>query len=135
VWVRAAPELVVCVICFGNIENSNSLIILALDYLMDYGVYTTDRFDKEMSKIPANVREQIWRLFEQLKINPYVEDQLQIRILREKRLREKRMYYLVFEDLKSVLVIAIGGKKAQQKVIDYIIENVENYREYLRGLI
>jgi len=54
---------------------------------------------------------------------------LQIRVLREKRLDGKRIYYLIFDDLKAVLMVAVSNKKAQQKVIDYIIENINVFRK------
>ena len=67
-----------------------------------------------------------------MKENPYVGDSLQIRALREKRLEEKRIYYLVFDDLNSVLVVAISGKKTQQKTINYILRYINDYRNYIR---
>jgi hypothetical protein len=71
----------------------------------------------------------------QLTENPFVGDQLQIKSLREKRLREKRIYYLVFEDLKAVLIVAISDKKTQQKIIDSIISRINEYRKYLLELL
>lgn len=87
---------------------------------MIYAVYTTESFDSEIRKLSQEEQRGIQRIFLQLKENPYAGDQLQIKILREKRLEEKRIYYLVFDDLKAVLVAAISDKKAQQKTIDYI---------------
>ena len=71
----------------------------------------------------------------QPKENPYVGDQLQIKILREKRLEEKRIYYLVFDDLKAVLVVAISDKKTQQETIDRIIGYLKEYRYLLENLL
>ena len=67
--------------------------------------------------------------------NPFVGDQLQIRSLREKRLREKRLYYLVFEDLQAVLIVAISDKKTQQKTINSILLRINEYRKYLLELL
>jgi len=78
---------------------------------MVYTVYTTESFDKETAKLPQNDKERIKKIFLQLKENPYVGDQLQYRYLREKRIKEKRIYYLVYDDLQAVLVVAISGKK------------------------
>jgi len=60
---------------------------------------------------------------------------LQIRSLREKRLEEKRIYYLVFDDLQTVFVIVIGDKKSQQKMIDFIIDNIDEYKSELKERI
>ncbi|MEK6830232.1 MAG: hypothetical protein AABY15_09015 [Nanoarchaeota archaeon] len=102
---------------------------------MVYTVYTTEKFDKEVKKLSQEEQERVQKIFLQVKENPYVGDQLQIKILREKRLREKRVYYLVFEDLKVVLFVATSDKKTQQKTIDYIIKYVNEYRGYLRELL
>jgi len=96
---------------------------------MIYEIHTAKRFDKEIAKLSDEKNKRIEKIYGQLKENPYLGDQLQIKILREKRLDGKRIYYLVFEDLQAVLMIAISNKKAQQKVIDYIFENVNIFRE------
>lgn len=102
---------------------------------MEYRVYKTKRFDRELSKYSKEDYRRIKNLFGQLRENPYVGNQLQIKILREKRLGEKRIYYLVFDDLQAVLVIAFSDKKAQQKVIDFIIKNISHFRTYLKELL
>ena len=59
---------------------------------MKYAVYMTDNFRKEMNKISSVEQKKIQNIFIQLKENPYAGNQLQIKILREKRLEEKRIY-------------------------------------------
>ena len=103
---------------------------------MTYAVYTLPSlYQKIILKLPEIEREEIKRIVLQLTENPFVGDQLQIRSLREKRLKEKRLYYLVFEDLKTVLIVSISDKKAQQKTIDLIISNIDEYRKYLLELL
>ena len=101
---------------------------------MVYAVYKTKSFDKETEKLTKNEQERIQKIFLQLKENPYVGDQLQYRHLREKRLREKRIYYLVYDDLKVVLVVAISGKKNQQMTINHIIDNFAEFKTYVEKL-
>jgi len=48
---------------------------------------------------------------------------------------KKRIYYLVYDDLSAVLIVAFGGKKAQQETIDEIIECLPEFKEYLRNLL
>ena len=69
-----------------------------------------------------------------LKDNPYVGDSLQIRVLREKRLDEKRIYYLIFDDLNAVLFVAISNKKSQQATLDWILRDINKYRDYVKEL-
>ena len=48
--------------------------------------------------------------------------------MREKRIKEKRVYYLVYEELKLVLLVATSGKKDQQATIDHISDNLKEYK-------
>lgn len=100
-----------------------------------YSIYTTETFDKEVRKLPRDEQERITKLFQQLKENPYVGDQLQYKHLREKRLREKRVYYLVYEHLHAVLMVTIGGKKNQQATIDHIIDYFDEYQRYIEKIL
>mgnify|MGYP001606458130 CR=1 FL=1 len=47
----------------------------------------------------------------------------------------KRVYFLVYEDLKSVYVIALSDKKDQQKTINTIKLFLHKYRIELQNLI
>ena len=102
---------------------------------MVYAVYTTDSFEKEVANISVSDREIIQKMFLKLKENPYVGDQIRYRFFREKRVREKRIYYLIYDDLSAVLVVALGGKKAQQETIDEVIRDLSEYREYLKKIL
>ena len=102
---------------------------------MVYAVYTTESFEKEIKKLPDSDKSIIQNIFLQLKENPYVGDQIRYRFFREKRIREKRVYYLVYDDLSAVLVVAFGGKKAQQETIDRIIELLPKFKIYLEKLL
>jgi len=102
---------------------------------MAYAVYTTERFEKESGRVSAFERGIIQKIFLQLKDNPYVGDQIRYRFFREKRIKDKRIYYLVYDDLNAVLVVAFGGKKAQQETIDEIIKCLPEFREYLKRIL
>lgn len=99
---------------------------------MVYSVYTTESFDKEFNKLPSSDKKIIEKMFSQLKENPNTGDQLRFPFFREKRLREKRVYYLIYDDLSAVLMIAIGGKKAQQSTIDQIVKLLPELKEYMK---
>lgn len=102
---------------------------------MTYKIYTTDNFDRQMGKLSQEEKKRIGKIFVQLRNNPYAGDQLQIKILREKRLREKRIYFLVFDELNAVLAVAISNKKTQQETIDHILKYIKEYRDYLKRII
>ena len=101
---------------------------------MSYAVYTLNVFEKEMDKLPGFERDIIQKMFLQLRENPYVGDPIRYRFFREKRMKEKRVYYLVYDDLKIVLMAAISGKKAQEETIDKIVSYFKEYRDYAEKL-
>ncbi len=97
------------------------------------GIYSRV-LDKEMNKLSESDKGLVQKIFLQLKENPYVGDQIRYKFFREKRIREKRIYYLIYDDLMIVLIVAVGGKKAQQETIDEIIKYFKEYREYAQKL-
>lgn len=101
---------------------------------MTYKVYVLEVFDKEIAALSEAEREVIKKIFLQLKENPYVGDSIRYRFFREKRIKEKRIYYLVYDDLNVVLVVAIGGKKSQKGTIDEIVGYFKEYRNYVEKL-
>lgn len=102
---------------------------------MVYAVYTTESFDKEVEKLPADDQEILQKMFLKIKENPYTSDQLRYKHLREKRIRERRIYFLVYDDLQAVLIVAISGKKDQQATINHIVDYFDEYRIYLERLL
>jgi len=102
---------------------------------MAYAVYTTERFEKEIAKLSNSDKDIIKNIYLQLKENPYVGDQIRYRFFREKRLREKRVYYLVYDNLQSVLIVAFGNKKEQEETINEIIQSLPEFKIYLENLL
>jgi mRNA-degrading endonuclease RelE of RelBE toxin-antitoxin system len=102
---------------------------------MAYAVYTTASFEKEISKLSDFDKKIIEDIYQQLAANPYVGDQLRYKFFREKRIREKRIYYLIYDDLSAVLIVAFGGKKEQDETIEKIIEHLPEFKVYLEKLL
>ena len=101
---------------------------------MVYSVYITETFEKEISNLSNFHKRILQKMYNQLRENPYVGDSIRYKFFREKRLKEKRIYYLIYEKLKLVLIIAYSGKKNQQEIIDKIIELLPEYRIYAERL-
>ena len=80
-------------------------------------------------------REAAEKIPEKLAANPFIGNPLSYPFLREKRIREKRVYFLVYDDLQAVLIVAIGGKKDQQASINHIVNYFDEYRLYLERLL
>jgi len=102
---------------------------------MTYAVYITEDFEKEFNKLTNDYKKAIQKIFLQIKENPYVGDWLRYKFLREKRVKEKRIYYLVYDDLKSVLIVSSGGKKAQKETINEIVKFLPEFRDYLKSIL
>ena len=102
---------------------------------MTFAVYHTSTFDKELEKMPKDFQEWVDKIEDQLVLNPYVGDQIRVRWCREKKKDKYRLYYLIYDDLKAVLVIAFGGKKAQQETIDETVKYFPEFRRYLENLL
>ena len=94
-----------------------------------FKVIGTDTYLKEIEDWPKDYKKFADKLPDKLAINPFVGDQLSYPFLREKRIKEKRIYFLIYEDLKLVLLIAVSGKKNQQETIDHIKEHLHKFRE------
>ena len=50
---------------------------------------------------------------------------------REKKFDGKRLYYLVYENVFVILVLALGDKKAQQATINEILLHLDEYEKYV----
>ena len=80
-----------------------------------FEVIGTETYLKEISEWPKDYKETIDKLPEKLANNPFVGDQLSYPFLREKRVKEKRIYFLIYEDLKLVLMRKSNSFKATLK--------------------
>ena len=99
---------------------------------MVYSVYITESFEKELNELSDSNKDIINKIFLQLKENPYVGDQIKYRFFREKRIGEKRIYYLIYDEFSCVLVVAISNKKVQQETIDEIIKLLPEFKIYIK---
>ena len=95
-------------------------------------IFTTDQFDKTFEKLDASLKKQIEKEIEQLEITPYVGKPLGYKFFREKKVKNYRIYYLIYEDYVVVFVIAISDKKDQQRIIDTIKDMIPFYREEVK---
>lgn len=99
-----------------------------------FRVVGTETFLDELSKWPKSDREAAEKLPAKLAEDPHVGQLLYFPFLREKRIGGRRVYYLVYDDLKIVLLVATSGKKDQQDTIDHIKEQFSEFRKLVEGL-
>ena len=85
-----------------------------------YKLYRTEMFEKQYSKFPPFLRQQILRFEKQLRMNPYVGKPLRVSWFREKKFGKFRLYYLIYDDFLVVYLIGFSDKKNQQEIISLI---------------
>ena len=91
---------------------------------MEYRVYHSQTFDKQLKKYPKEFHDWLEKIEDQLKEKPaHVGDQLRVPWFREKKHTKFRIYYLIYEDLKAVYLVAISDN-----------ENRTNPRTKVRGI-
>src|SRR3989344_7728552 len=98
-------------------------------------VIGTETYLNEISKLSKDYRDIAEKIPKRLAENPNLGNPLGYPFLREKRIREKRIYYLTYEDLKLVLLVAISGKKNQQTTINHIKIHLREFREAAENII
>jgi len=98
-----------------------------------YIVEHAPRFEKEASKLLSPEQQRDLSNFEacQLVNNPYVGRFLSYEFIREKKMDDKRAYFVIYEELKTVLMVSISDKKAQQPTIDKIKTFLPVLKEYV----
>ena len=99
-----------------------------------FKVIVTYTYLKEIDKWPRDYKEAANKLPKKLSINPFIGNQLSYPFLREKRIKEKRIYYLIYEDLKLVLLVAVSGKKDQQATIDHIKNGLDEFKKVAENI-
>ncbi len=71
----------------------------------------------------------------QLSENPHAGKPLGYSFFREKKVGEKRVYYLVYDELSLVLLIATSGKKDQQQTINHIKDRLGEFKRIAEEII
>ena len=95
-------------------------------------VLSTKEFDTWEKLLPKEYQEQIKRIIRQLKETHDVGKPLGYPFFREKKIEKYRVYFLVYEDVDTILLITISDKKTQQDTIDKIKENLDYYYDLIR---
>ncbi|MEK6967518.1 MAG: hypothetical protein AABX51_02725 [Nanoarchaeota archaeon] len=102
-----------------------------------YSIFRTQKFDKELLKqLSLEERNKVVNFEKkQLVSNPHVGDPLGYKFFREKKVGGKRIYFLIYEDVGAVLMVAISDKKTQQETIDQIRNNLNEYYSVIKEAI
>jgi len=97
-----------------------------------FRILTTEEFDKDFEKLDTSIQRMIDNEIRQLETNPHVGKPLGYKFFREKKVKNYRIYYLIYDEYVVVFVVAISSKKDQQKAIDKIRLLMPYYKEEIR---
>ena len=97
-----------------------------------FRIFTTGEFDLDYDGVDNSIKEQIDKELKQLENNPYVGKPLGYKFFREKRVKNYRFYYLIYEEHVVVFVVALSTKKDQQKTINTVKRIIPTYREEIK---
>jgi len=96
-------------------------------------VFRTEEFDADFAKLDGSDQQRVRKIRDQLREQgDSVGKPLGgVRLFREKRFKGKRLYFLVYEKPRVVLLLGIGDKKAQQATINQILADLAHYQQYV----
>ncbi len=98
----------------------------------EYRIFTTAEFDGDFESLDNSLKIPIEKEINQLRKNPYVGKPLGYKFFREKKVKNYRFYFLIYEEHVVVFVIAISDKKGQQSVINKIKSLIPVYRQEIK---
>ena len=98
-----------------------------------YYLFTTAEFDHHFKKLDPQLQREIAKEIGQLEENPYVGKPLGYKFFREKKVKNYRVYYLIYEEYVVVFVISISDKREQQKAINAIKNLIPYYQQQIRN--
>ena len=118
-------------IIFKKIFN----VPLLISFMVDYKIYRSPSFQKEVLKYNKFFQDRIDKIENKLKSNPNYGNPLGTKWFRETRFEGYRVYYLVYENLKAVYMVAISSKKDQQRTINTLKLFLEFFSEEIKKLV
>ncbi len=95
-------------------------------------VLSTKEFDTWERLLPKDYQEQIQGFIKELKQNYNTGKPLGYPFFREKKMGKYRLYFLIYEDMDTVLLVTISDKNAQQDTIDNIKVQLDYYKQLIR---
>ncbi|MEK6899865.1 MAG: hypothetical protein AABX05_01950 [Nanoarchaeota archaeon] len=98
-------------------------------------VVSTKEFDELEESFSKDYQKQIENIIQQLKETWNVGKPLGYPFFREKKLGKYRLYFLVYEDIDTVLLITLSDKKAQQETIDKIKHELDVYKHIIKKML
>ena len=99
-----------------------------------FKVYRTGEFERLMKKLSKEDLMRVAKVEDEISQTGFTGKPLGFKFLREKRISEKRLYFLVYEEFKAALMVSLSDKKTQQDTIDKIKEYLPEFKELMAEL-
>ncbi len=90
-------------------------------------VFETETFSRLYDTADKTIQNWVDKVKDQLAENFDIGKPLRFEWFREKKFGAWRIFYLVNEKQRKVLLVALGTKKNQQRIINHILINRERY--------
>lgn len=95
-------------------------------------VLSTEEFDKQEQNISKDYQDQIRKIIQELKTTSDVGKPLGFPFFREKKMDKYRVYFLIYKEHNTILLVTISDKKTQQETIDEIKRDLSIYKELIK---
>jgi len=101
-----------------------------------FRIFTTEEFDSNFNNLNESEQLRVKKILRQFKEKGGdVGKPLGLSFFKQKRFDGKRIYFLIYNSIKTALAIAISDKKAQQATINQILLNIKKYQQYVFNLL
>jgi len=102
--------------------------------MAEWNVFFAETFEEKLKKSEKSFQDWIEKTLDQLGRSPFVGKPLNVKWFREKKYGKYRIYYLIYESIKSVYLVNISEKKDQQAIINSIMVLLDVYRKEIEDL-
>lgn len=95
-------------------------------------VLSTKEFDTWERLLPKDLKKEIEDFIKELKKGVKTGQPVGYPFFKEKRIDGRHIYFLVYEDIDTILLITISDKKAQQDTINRIKRDLDRYSALIK---
>ena len=96
-----------------------------------FRAFRTLPYEEKLLSLSSVEQQRIGLLEQHIKAFPITGKPLGYRFFREKRINDKRLLFLVYEELGAVLFVAVTNKETQQRDINYIKASLRQYHDFV----
>ena len=100
-----------------------------------FDIYRSDWYQKKLDALERVERDRVMVFEQHLKNEPFSGKPLSYKFIREKKFNGNRLIFLIYEELKSILLVTITDKKRQKEDIHFIKAHLSEYKVAIEDAI